>query len=82
MNARQRYKIRVRKQYKNNNLTYTDMKKRIIVERGVGKKLASLFGITTEMVSMSLNYKKDSHLARRVRYVAIKEYGGEIVGDE
>lgn len=57
------------------------MKKRIIVDRGVGKKLSSLFGITPEMVSKSLNYKKDTHLARRVRYVAIKDFGGVIVGE-
>ena len=58
------------------------MNKRIIVERGVGKKIASLMGITTEMVSKSLNYKKDSHLARKVRYMAIKDFIGVIVGDK
>lgn len=58
------------------------MNKRIIVERGVGKKIASLMGITTEMVSKSLNYKKDSHLARKVRYIAIKDFGGVIVGGD
>ena len=58
------------------------MNKRIIVERGVGKKIASLMGRTTEMVSKSLNYKKDSHLARKVRYMAIKDFNGVIVGDK
>ena len=58
------------------------MKKRVIVEHGVGKKIATLFGISTVMVSNSLNYKKDSHLARRVRYVAIKDFGGIAVGDK
>ena len=58
------------------------MNKRIIVERGVGKKIASLMGITTEMVSKSLNYKKDSHLARKVRYMAIMDFNGVIVGDK
>lgn len=56
------------------------MKKRVIVEHGVGKQIATLLGITPEMVSKSLNYKKDSHLARRVRYMAIKDFGGELVG--
>ena len=56
------------------------MKKRVIVEHGVGKKIATLLGITPEMVSKSLNYKKDSYLARRVRYMAIKDFGGELVG--
>lgn len=58
------------------------MKKRVIVEHGVGKKIATLLGITPEMVSKSLNYKKDSHLARRVRYMAIKNFGGVLVGDK
>lgn len=56
------------------------MKKRIIVERGVGRRIAKLLGITPEMVSKSLNFCKDSHLARRVRYIAIKDFGGVIVG--
>lgn len=58
------------------------MKKRVIVEHGVGKKIATLLGITPEMVSKSLNYKKDSHLARRVRYIAIKNFCGVSVGDK
>lgn len=58
------------------------MKKRVIVEHGVGKKIATLLGITPEMVSKSLNYKKDSHLARRVRYIAIKNFSGVSVGDK
>lgn len=58
------------------------MKKRVIVEHGVGKKIATLLGITPEMVSKSLNYKKDSHLARRVRYIAVKDFGGVLVGDK
>lgn len=56
------------------------MIKRVVVERGVGKKIARLMGITPEMVSMSLNYKKDSVLARKVRYMAIKDFGGVLVG--
>ena len=58
------------------------MKKKIVVERGVGKRIAKLLGITPVMVSMSLNYSKDSHLARKVRYIAIKGFGGVIVGGD
>ena len=71
-----------RKWKNNRNLTQKDMNKRVIVEHGVGKKIATLLGITPEMVSKSLNYKKDSHLARRVRYIAIKNFGGVSVGDK
>ena len=48
----------------------------------MNKRIATLMGITPEMVSKSLNYKKDSHLARRVRYMAIKDFGGIPVGDK
>jgi predicted transcriptional regulator len=58
------------------------MKKRVIVERGVGRRIAKLLGITPEMVSKSLNFGKDSRLARRVRYIAIKDFGGVIVGGD
>lgn len=56
------------------------MHKRIIVDRGVGKKIAKLMGITTEMVSKSLNFKKNSILARKVRYMAIKDFEGVVIG--
>lgn len=57
------------------------MHKRIIVDRGVGKKIAKLMGITTEMVSKSLNFKKNSILARKVRYMAIKDFEGVVIGE-
>lgn len=57
------------------------MHKRIIVDRGVGKKIAKLMGITTEMVSKSLNFKKNSILARKVRYMAIKDFDGVVIGE-
>ena len=53
-----------------------------MVERGVGRRIAKLLGITPEMVSKSLNFGKDSRLARRVRYIAIKDFGGVIVGGD
>lgn len=58
------------------------MKKRVIVERGVGRRIAKLLDITPEMVSKSLNFGKDSRLARRVRYIAVKDFGGVIVGGD
>lgn len=57
------------------------MHKRIIVDRGVGKKIAKLMGITHEMVSKSLNFKKNSILARKVRYMAIKDFDGVVIGE-
>lgn len=58
------------------------MKKRVIVERGVGRRIAKLLDITPEMVSKSLNFGKDSRLARRVRHIALKDFGGVIVGGD
>ena len=43
------------------------------MERGVGRRIAKLLGITPEMVSKSLNFGKDSRLA---------DFGGVIVGGD
>lgn len=51
------------------------------MERGCGKRLQEHFGVSQVMVSLSLNYSKNSFLARRIRYVALKEYGGVQIGE-
>ena len=56
------------------------MDKRIVVSHGDGMKIASTFNCTREMVSKALNFKKDSELARRIRYVAKEQYGGIEIG--
>ena len=58
------------------------MNRRIVVGRGDGVKLASAFNCTREMVSKALNFKKDSMLARKIRYVAKEQYGGIEIGDK
>ncbi len=50
--------------------------KRIWTKKGVGKKIARALRCSTVMVSCALNGKKDTPLARKIRYVAVKEYGG------
>lgn len=50
--------------------------KTVFAPFGVGKKIASAFGTTTKSVSEALHGKSDSEMARKIRYVAIKEYGG------
>lgn len=52
------------------------MNKRIVLNHGEAQKLASRFGCSREMVSKSLNFKKDSVLARKIRFVAKEHYGG------
>ena len=56
------------------------MNRRIVVGRVDGVKLASAFNCTREMVSKALNFKKDSMLARKIRYVAKEQYGGIEIG--
>ena len=58
------------------------MNRRIVISRGDGLKIASSFNCTREMVSKALNFKKDSMLARKIRYVAKEQYGGIEIGDK
>ena len=52
------------------------MNRRIVMERGNVVKIALAMNCTREMVSKALNFKKDSALARRIRFVAKEQYGG------
>lgn len=52
------------------------MRKKIVLEYGVIAKIAKVMKCTPEMVSKSVNYKKNSQLARKIRYVAIEQFGG------
>lgn len=56
------------------------MDKRIVIQRGDRVKLAKAMRCTVQMVSYSLNYAKDTELARKIRHVAKHEYGGVEVG--
>ncbi len=51
------------------------MKRRIVTERGEGKRLAELFGCTVQMVNYSLTFRKDSPLARKIRKAALERGG-------
>lgn len=41
------------------------------------KQIAKAFSCCDRMVVESLTYRKDTELARKIRYVALKEYGGK-----
>ena len=58
------------------------MNRRIVMDRGSVVKLACAMNCTREMVSKALNFKKDSLLARKIRYVAKEQYGGIEIGDK
>lgn len=40
-------------------------------------QLMRVFGCTDKMVYLALTYRKDSELARKIRYTAVKNYGGK-----
>lgn len=52
------------------------MGKKIVLHHGDGQKVAASLNCTREMVSKALNFKKDSQLARKIRYVAVRQYHG------
>ncbi len=56
------------------------MKKKIVLDHGNVAKIAKVMRCTPDMVSKSVNYKKDSELARRIRFVAKEQFGGVEVG--
>lgn len=43
------------------------------------KQIAKAFSCCERMVVESLTYRKDTELARKIRYVALKEYGGLVM---
>lgn len=49
------------------------------MDYGNVNKLMSVFGCSRQMVSMSLNFKKNSALARKIRSVAKSQYAGKEV---
>ena len=52
------------------------MGKKVIVKYGKVNEIAKVMKLQRETVSRALNYQSNSFTARKVRYVAIKEYGG------
>ncbi len=61
---------------KNQNQS-TEVLNRIYVEHGKGKQIAKALGCTPEFVSTALAGKKNTKLAKKVRYVAMKQYNGK-----
>ncbi len=48
----------------------------ILVKHGVKKKIAKLFGCSDRQVGLALQFKVESDLARKIRYMAIKDFKG------
>lgn len=54
--------------------------KRIVLDYGKANQLAKTFKCSREMVSKALHFRKNSELARKIRYVAVQQYGGIEIG--
>ena len=55
----------------------TTSKRYIDVTDTLKSKLAKLFKCTEKFVYMALTYRKDSLLAKKIRYVAVRDYQGK-----
>jgi len=51
------------------------MKRKIVTDYGETKKISEMLGCTPEMVSYSLNFQKNSPLARKIRKIAVERGG-------
>lgn len=58
------------------------MKRKIVLDYGCVGRIAKLMGCTQKMVSLSVNFRKDSALARKIRHVAVEQFGGVEIGEE
>lgn len=54
------------------------MAKKIVTPRGSGKRIAELLGCSTVQVSYALNFKDDSPLSLKIRYLAINDFNGRV----
>lgn len=55
----------------------TTSKRYIDVTKEAEAKLAKLFKCTPTLVYMALTYRRDSQLAKKIRYVAVRDYKGK-----
>lgn len=52
------------------------MPKKIIVDFNVKKELMKTCHVTYPTIRSALNFKSDTALARRIRQIALKDFGG------
>lgn len=51
--------------------------KRIIVKHGVRKQIAKSMNCSSAEVSYALNYARENAMSRRIRKVALDQFGGQ-----
>lgn len=54
------------------------MKKEILIPSGSLDKIQRIFNVTRMTIWNALNYKNSSDLSKKIRHVALKQYGGII----
>lgn len=54
----------------------TDMEKKIYVSDKAKTQLCKIFSCSKMMVWLALNFKRESDLARKIRYTALTQFGG------
>ena len=52
---------------------------KIIVKHGDKLKIAKVFNVTSGMVGAALNGRRNSDLAKKIRYVATSQYDGKMM---
>lgn len=55
------------------------MENKIEVRHGDKLKIARVFNVTSSMVGASLNGRRSSELAKKIRFVAMSQYNGKMM---
>lgn len=53
----------------------------ILVKYGTKRKIAQLFGCSERFVGQALQYIANSEKARKIRYMALKDFNGVKIGE-
>lgn len=52
--------------------------KRIYVRHGVGSKIAAAMQCSQAEVSYALNFKRDNEISRKIRKIAVEQFGARL----
>jgi len=50
--------------------------RKIVISHGIGVKIAKVMGCRPEAVSMALNFRRNDTTSRKIRKVAVEQFGG------
>lgn len=55
--------------------------KQVYTKKGTGRAIARLFKVSEVTVSRAVHGKSNTDLARKIRHVAVKEFGGIVINN-